>query len=61
MKTRQPVWNDLLYKKGKTNNGSLFEKTLSLLEQKISLRENGLFEHELQTAVIFITMRSNEI
>jgi len=30
MKTRQPAWNDLLYKEGKTNNGSLFEKTLSL-------------------------------
>jgi len=27
MKTWQPVWNDLLYKEGKTSNGSLFEKT----------------------------------
>jgi len=26
-KTLQPVWNDLLSKEGKTNNGSLFEKT----------------------------------
>jgi len=35
MKTRQPVWNDLLYEEGKTNNGNLFEKTLSLSKQKI--------------------------
>jgi len=27
MKTRQPVWNDLLYKEGKTNDARLFEKT----------------------------------
>jgi len=30
MKTWHPVWNDLLYEEGKTNKGSLFEKTLSL-------------------------------
>jgi len=30
MNTQRLVWNDLLYKEGKTNNGSLFEKTLSL-------------------------------
>jgi len=30
IKPQQPVWSDLLYKKEKTNNGSLFEKTLSL-------------------------------